>query len=154
MDLRDFERAGFGKPVPETKASWDKWGERAFSERCIMMAEFHQWVVKTRIELEQDIITSERFITDIEQFARAGFEGAASPADVPLVVLEFAASSLNLLEKKRNMALLDLYYKSNGNWGGHQEHLQVNPGDEAEINDLWEWFLRDREEAKKEKAAK
>jgi hypothetical protein len=119
-----------------------------------MMDEFHAWVVATRQKIEERLLTVEHHIASIEPFARAGMHSAASPADVPLCVLEFADTALRQLEYRRSMEMLNVYYKQGGHWGAGQEHLTVEGHDSAAINALWDWFMEDQEEIAQKAQAK
>ncbi len=151
MSTKPKWKTEFAKSKIGAKATWDGWAQNAEYDRAVMMSEFHGWAVAKRQSVEEKIIGNKHHQISCEPFARAGLDSAETPADVPMVVLEFAITSLALLEAQRKMALLDVYYKRAGNWGGGQETLQVESCDEAEINALWQWFMEDREE-KSEKA--
>ncbi len=136
-------RAGFAERAPG-ESDWAGYGRAAEGERAVMVAEFHAWVVKTRINTEQRLLNIRRHMNEIEPFARAGMDNAQTPADVPHVVLEFASSALDVAAKERELALLNVYYGK-----AAQEHndvcLTIEPGGEAEVNTLWEMFIEARE---------
>jgi hypothetical protein len=138
----------------DNKSSWEKWGENAESERIAMMGEFHVWAVAARQKIEARIITAEHHSAAVEPFARAGMHSAATPADVPLCVLEFADTALRLMEYRRQMEMLNAYYKQGAHWGAGQEHLTVEGHNSAAINALWDWFLEDQEEKSEQAQAK
>ncbi len=146
MNTKVNWKTEFAKSEAGAKMTWERWAYSAEYDRAVMMSEFHTWVIETRQKVESQIIGNEHHALACEPFARTGLELAPTPADVPLVVLEFAITSLALLKAKRKMALLDVYYKRAGNWGGGQETLQIESCDGSEINVLWQWFMEERYE--------
>lgn len=133
----------FGKPHPE-RGSWENAWQHAASERAVMVAEFHAWLVKTRIETEKELLNDERRQRELAPFAQAGLDLADTPQELPMVVVEFAHCSLKVLDFKRRLNLLNVYYRQ----AVQEENdtgLTVEEGNEAEINELWEWFVKERE---------
>jgi hypothetical protein len=137
----------FGQPNA-ARSTWETWPNDADSERAVMCAEFHVWLVKTRIATERDLLSDEAHLKSIAPFASAGLEGAATPQDVPLCVLEFASSALQVMELKRKLDLCNVYY-SQAVSDNPESYLNIEPGNEAEVNDLWAAFIKERGEEKK-----
>ena len=135
-------RAPFGK-LSGDKNTWDKWAHHAESERAVMTAEFHAWLVKTRIETEAQLFNSKQHQRGIAPFAQAGLDEAGAPADLPLCVIEFAMITLEVMELRRKLDLLNVYYSQAAN-DRYESSLQVEKGNEAEVNILWDWFIQER----------
>lgn len=132
----------------EAAASASTWAgarQAAVSERAIMVAQFHAWLVKTRIETEKNLLNTERFQNDLAPFARAALDKAATPADVSLVVSEFAVEVLCVMDLKRKLALLNVYYRQAA-FAENTESLTIEAGNEAEVNELWTWFIEESNE--------
>lgn len=134
----------FNRTATPRAASWESAWDEAEKERTLMVAKFHAWLVQSRIETEKRLLSSEAHQKSIAPFARAGMGSATTPASVPLVVLEFAEATLQVMDLKRKMALLDVYYRQ----AAHNETsdcLTMEAGNEAEVNELWEQFLQSQQ---------
>ncbi len=114
------------------------WNDTA-NERAVMVAEFHAWLIKTRIDTEKNLMNCERYMHSIAPFAQAGLDGAATPDEVPMVVLEFADHALRVLDARRKLDLLNVYYRQAA-YAENTESLTIEEGNEAEVNELWNWF--------------
>jgi hypothetical protein len=139
-----FARPEFAKPHAE-RDNWENASMNAVSERAVMVAEFHAWLVKTRIATERYALLNEANIREIGPFAQAGLANASTPRDVPFVVMEFAQQALNAMEFKRKLDLLNVYYRQ-ASFAENTERLTIEPGNEAEVNQLWDWFIEERSE--------
>jgi hypothetical protein len=139
------EKGAFGKPTPESLTTWNRWQYAAEGERCVMVKEFHAWLVQARHETEKKLFHMEREMEGAAPFAQAGMNAAETPADLPLVVIEFAGHALEVMELKRKMALLDTYYEIAA-YEICESHFEIRRGEEANFNALWALFLEDREE--------
>jgi hypothetical protein len=123
----------------------DAW-EGADSERAVMLVEFHAWLVKTRVKTEQSLLNAESQQRELAPFAQAGLDTADTPADVPLVVLEFASRALDVMRLRRRLDLLNVYYQQ-AFVPQCGTALLIERGNEAEVNALWEWFIEERDGA-------
>jgi hypothetical protein len=135
-------RTNSHKATP-TKNDWSGIWQDAQHEKAVMVAEFHAWLVKTRIETEKDLLNNERQLRETAPFAQAGLDDAETPQSVPIVVIEFAIKALREMELKRKLALLNVYYRQ-ASYSECSESLTIEEGNEAEINELWTWFSEER----------
>jgi hypothetical protein len=135
---------GFAAPAAPKMSTWENAWEVAEGERSVMVAEFHAWLVKTRVETERLFINADASQREIAPFAQAGLDLAATPADVPLCVLDFAARTLAAMELRRKLDLLNVYYRQAL---GGSPILVMEKGNEAEVNQLWSMFIEERDGA-------
>ncbi len=145
-----WNKGKFGQPagVP----NWETFADDAEMERGVMVAEFHVWLIKTRYEVERHLMASEAHQRSIAPFADAGLEAAKTPRDIPVVVLEFASTALAVMKLKRKLDLCNVYYAQAAS-DQAETHLNIEPGNEGEVNELWRLFIKERD-AEKDKAAK
>ncbi|HEY0073413.1 MAG TPA: hypothetical protein VGB77_04865 [Abditibacteriaceae bacterium] len=139
---RPAGRSPFAQVHPENH-NWNDASYKALNEQAVMIAEFHAWLVKTRIETEQRLIAAEQLMTETAPFARAGLEAAPTPREVPFVVTHFAHFALDVIERRRELNLLNVYYRQAAR-DENTESLHIEPGNEAEVMRLWEWFIAER----------
>jgi len=138
------EQRKFGAQVGN-KGDWETAWSNSDKERLVMVAEFHAWLIKTRVKTETRLYEQTNHLKGIAPFAQAGIDLAATPADVPLVVIEFATAALDVMETERQLNLLNVYYGQAASEQS-QSKLRVEPGNEAEVNALWDWFIKERGE--------
>jgi len=132
---------------PSPKDTWEDFGSRAESERTAMAAEFFAWAMKKRSKLEERLFHNERHMTECAPFARAGMNNAETPAEVPLAVLEFASTALDVLDYQRELEKLNAYYRHSVSQG-IETTLAMGSGKDNDLHHLWEQFLEEREENK------
>ena len=140
------KRFAFGDAYPEA-STWETWREHAESEQAVMVSEFHHWIVKTKAATEQRLLTADNQRRAKAPIARAGMEKAATPREVPMCVLQFTLLALEVLELERKIKLLNVYYRQAANEESDTE-LIIEEGNEAEVNELWNWFIECRNEKK------
>ncbi|RYX86606.1 hypothetical protein EON83_00040 [bacterium] len=133
----------FGKPDSVSTNSWEEFGDGAIRERSVMVSEFHHWLVKTRIDVEQKLLNARRSMNDTAFFAEAGIAGASTPKEVPLCVIDFARDALRVIDLQRKLDLLNVYYRQAANEES-DDSLTIEKGNEAEVGALWNWFIECR----------
>ncbi len=146
--LARYAKAGrqFGKPVA-VKSTWDTWADHSETERTVMVAEFHCWLLQKRTETERSLMQSKAHQRAIAPFADAGLKQAETPQDVPMCVLEFAHTALEVMDLKRQLALLNVYYDEAAH-DVHENRLGLDARNEAAVTALWDWFIGERDEEK------
>ena len=125
----------------EQKTVW----EMATHERVEMVAEFHAWLAKKRIETEKKLLNNERHVHEIAPFASTALRKVEASDNLPYVVLEFAGVTLESMRMRRDLDLLNVYYRQAAQ-EECTESLSIEANNEADMNRLWDWFTEDRGE--------
>ncbi len=126
-------------------STWDNVYDNAESERIVMLGEFRVWLVKTRIEVERRLLVAERRQKEIAPLAAASMHEVETPQDVGACVIEFAQASIDVLQFKRQLKLLNTFYRQAAS-NEFDSSFPVEDDNESEFNELWAWFIQERAE--------
>ena len=137
-----WNKGKFAQPVGGQ--SWETFADDAETERGVMVADFHVWVIAARHETEAQLMSAQSFQRSIAPMAQAAIEAAATPRDVPVVVVEFAQSTLDVMQLAQRLALFNAYY-SRAVSDCSEAHLDFDAG-ALEVAALWKMFLEARDE--------
>lgn len=132
----------FAQPAEEAP-TWDGLYSEAERERTAMNREFRAWLIKARIETEQHLLARQKKQREYAPFAAAGISQAPSPRDVPMLVLEFAQVSLDVLRYACDLRLFNTFYQEAAA-NLQDDGFRVAPEHEAEFQDLWDTFMAER----------
>ena len=157
------ERLGISPEVFEQRrriaageTTWETYGTDAQYMRVQMAEPFFAWVAQKRSEVERSLFNARFHMAACEPFARAAFDRAESPGKMPVVVVEFAQTALDVMEREAELAKLNAYYQQMATFN---YEVDLGIGQASDLlghitHDLWDWYQREQaeQEEKEEKA--